>query len=480
MLIGILGACSNNDENTTTAGGNKGPQEIGITFNFDGVEFPAEENDVEKKIEEITNTKLNIQALPSSTYGEKFPVALASGELPEVVSVGKDPVTLDAISGGVFWEIGPYLEQFPNLAKINPIIYDNISVEGKIYGLPKIRPFARNAFAYRQDWLKNLGLDEPKTIEEYYEVLKAFTHNDPDKNGKNDTIGLSATGVGALCVFFGAPNKWDEKDGIFIRDVLTDEYLEALKFERKLFEEGLMNKDFAAIDRPEWEGNLTEGKAGFIINTTNAVIAYEDRLKQHTPDATLHFFSILEESKGKRVASGGGNNGFIAFPKFSVESEEELLGIMKFFDTLAAAEGATVLQWGLEGVHHEIMDGKVKMIDSDKYQNEVAFPYRWPLGVVPPEENATEGEMHRLAKLEIEVTTDNENYIVNDPTLSLISQTSNQMGSQLETIITDANIKFVMGEIDEKGWKAEIEMWRERGGDKIAKEYAEAFAKLNK
>jgi len=74
---------------------------------------------------------------------------------------------------------------------------------------------------------------------------------------------------------------------------------------------------------------------------------------------------------------------------------------------------------------------------------------------------------------------ENEQLAVHDPTLTLISETYNKIGEQLNTIINDAIAKFVMGEIDEEGWKKEIERWRQEGGDQVAKEYEEQYANIN-
>lgn len=43
---------------------------------------------------------------------------------------------------------------------------------------------------YRKDWFDALNLQSPKTLDDWYNVIKALTLNDPDKNGKNDTYGL--------------------------------------------------------------------------------------------------------------------------------------------------------------------------------------------------------------------------------------------------------------------------------------------------
>lgn len=43
----------------------------------------------------------------------------------------------------------------------------------------------------RKDWLDNLGLEVPKTMEDLEKVLTAFVEEDPDGNGVDDTTGLT-------------------------------------------------------------------------------------------------------------------------------------------------------------------------------------------------------------------------------------------------------------------------------------------------
>ena len=71
-------------------------------------------------------------------------------------------------------------------------------------------------------------------------------------------------------------------------------------------------------------------------------------------------------------------------------------------------------------------------------------------------------------------------YIVPNPALTLESETYAERGKELEVLITDAQTKFIMGKIDESGWKSEINKWREAGGDKMIREYEEAYTKKDK
>lgn len=502
MLFSLLAACSGNGDSgsTGTSGGSKQettaktngnanasteveqePLDLFLMFNFDGVEFPADGNEVQKRLEEITNTRLKVQQLPGSAFEEKLPVLIASGELPDAIPIPrrhqKLPYVVNAIESDMFWEIGPYLEQFPNLSRINPLIYENIAYEGKTYGIPRVRPLARRAFQYREDWLTKLGMQQPKTIDDFYAMLKAFTHDDPDGNGQQDTYGLTSKEVGYwFASFFGAPNNWKVEDGKFIKDVETEEYLNALKFEKKLYEEKLMNRDFAVIDRPEWTGAIEQGRAGVRIDVTGSAPGLEETLKTNNPDGVINFFSILEGEHGKRVFMEGGHNGFFLIPTSSVKTEEHLLRVLKFFDDLAGEEGANLLQWGIEGVHYKLVDGKPEYLDLDKFNKEVS-PYSAPLATLTPAEVALQGEKTRLQQREIEVIAENDQYLVSDPSLPLLSETFAERGAQLQTMLEDANVKFVMGGSEEE-WRNTVKEWRARGGGEIAREYEEEYAKL--
>lgn len=96
-----------------------------------------------------------------------------------------------------------------------------------MYALYQGRPLSRQGIIYRKDWADNLGLSAPTTTDEFYEMLKQFTENDPNGTGENDTIGLADRGdlnSGAfktVASWFGTPNNWGEKDGELRPDFMS-------------------------------------------------------------------------------------------------------------------------------------------------------------------------------------------------------------------------------------------------------------------
>lgn len=63
-----------------------------------------------------------------------------------------------------------------------------------MYTFGVIYPAASNHyFVIRSDWLKNLNLEIPKTLDDLIKTAQAFTYNDPDGNGRPGS--LSRLGV---------------------------------------------------------------------------------------------------------------------------------------------------------------------------------------------------------------------------------------------------------------------------------------------
>lgn len=487
----LLAGCSSTNETSTgdadsqAGAASNQPVKIKMTLNFDGKEVPAKDNDVVKAMEQYTNTSLAITHISSNDFCTKLPVMIASGELPQVLASCGAPnqsYLITAAKNDVFWDLTDIIKDYKNLSSMPEVVYKNVSIEGRLYGIPRFRPISRYTFVYRQDWLDNLGLQPPTTIDDFYNMLKAFTENDPDKNGKNDTIGATlminnSSLSSDLGVAFGAPNNWGVQDGKFVKAETTPEYLEGLKFLKKLYDDGLINKDFASIDTGQYEGNLENGKAGVINASTNNVLGYQSRIESANPNAKLDFGVVLEGPQGKRISGDRGSNGILMFPKSSVKTEADLRALLTFFDKMSDKEMADLMEWGIQGKHYDIKDGKAVRTNQDTYDNEVGFPYNKPLVTVPLAAIKTPGDLDPISKKVFEVQNLNEKYAVSDPTMSIVSDTWAELGAELTQILVDAKVKFIMGKIDEAGWNQQIDKFKKAGGDKVADEYAAALAK---
>jgi putative aldouronate transport system substrate-binding protein len=458
------------------------PPTIDIFTQFSG-EAPPENSRIEQEIEKLTGANLEITWVPNTAYTDKMNATLASGELPQVLLVtsNRSANIINAVRAGAFWEIGPYLDRFPNLSKLKEEVLYGTSYDGKVFMLPRARDGARHVVAYRKDWLEALGLPEPKTIDDMYTVAKAFVEQDPDKNGQKDTIGfLEVASMDALTrsvgVYFGAPYNYDVQDNKFVPSFTTPEFMEALKFYRKLYAEQIMNQDFALMNTSQQQDTAEQGKVGMLITVDNTVKAIAKNVMKADPNAKFGFIQGLEGPKGVRASSTGGYLAGYMISKSSVKTEEELLQILDYFDKISTPEGMTLLQRGMKDVDYTVDGDLIVPIDDRPAEDKALVSAMFNLAVA--HHSVTKPtKLSEIDAVVADLVAANEKVAIYDPSRALISNTATEKGPELEKTIKDAQVKFVMGQIDEAAFQKAVEDWRKNGGDAIVEELSAEYAK---
>ncbi len=492
LAASVAAGCSNTEKGAATSDPkaeekDSKPYELSIGLRQVG-DIPAKGNEVETAIEKYTNTKLSVQWIPQAAFDDKVNIMIASNELPKIIKVNYVPSVINAAKDGVFWELGPYIKDYKNLAAQNQQYYDNIKVEDKIYGIPNYRDIGRAAVVFRKDWLDATGLKLPVTLDDWYNVLKTFALGDPDKNGKNDTYGTvlfkgynSGTQpvITRLAVSVGGVNRWGEEKGKFTPEFMTQPYMNTLKLFRKLYEEKLINQDFPAFDVTEADKMMYDGRVGIRLNVSaQNGQGYQVAMAKTHPSAVWD----VEPFKGPggiRIAGEPGNFGFLAIPKSSVKTEAELKKVLTFMDKLMDEPMATLQMRGIEGKHYAKIDGnKTEYKDFSSFQREVK-PYRDALLNIEGY-NVAELKDIPIAEKGTKLAREDIKYAVPNPALTLSSATYSERGNELDLLIRDAETKYIVGKIDDAGFQAEVDKWKKSGGDKVIKEYEDSFAKTSK
>ncbi|MDQ0207652.1 extracellular solute-binding protein [Alkalicoccobacillus murimartini] len=444
-------------------------------------EPPQNDSPVIKELEELTGKKMNMLFVPSTTYGDRFNVTLASGSLPHVMLGDKSPSYISAVRDGAFWDLTDYLDDYENL-KINDIVKENVSIEGRIYGIPRARPLGRNAVVIRKDWLENVGMDMPETIDDFYDVLKAFTEDDPDGNGENDTYGMAISEHeepwNIMQTWFGAPNKWGFDDnGELIPDFTTDEYREALEWFNQIYDEGLINEDFAIMDPTQWTNPMINEEVGIIVDVADTAGRLHKAMVDKDPelDDVLDVFGAVSGDHGLVTKPTTGYHSVFSISTTSVKSEEELKEVLAFLNDLNSEEAQNLTINGIEGVHYELENGELNdlTVDDEKSRNE--FQDLNQIQMYLPEEKFHKPEQTDLAIRSQEVMIENEDIVLPDPAYPLVSKIYAQRGQQLDNIIGDARIKYIIGELDDAGFEDAIDTWMSSGGEDYVKEINELY-----
>lgn len=481
----VMTACGGKEEpakNSTSATSNQGPLQLSMMLPSYSPEIMPQDSSVVKQLEEKTNTKLAVTWVPSSSYTDKLSATVASGELPKtfVALEPKAPFIINASRTGMFWEVGPFLKDYPNLSKMSDIVLKNISVDGKIYGVYRERDLSRFGLMMRQDWLSNLGLQAPKNLDELYSVLKAFATGDPDKNGKQDTIGLAVgmqggviAGFKDILVYNGGPNEWELKDGKLTPSPMTDAYMTTLKFYKKLYDEKIINQDFAII--PDGRAVMSKGQAGLWIDNMLDGKGIEDNIKKVDPNAKITLVNRIAGAKGERARAGAGYLGMYMIPKTSVKTEAELKQILSYFDHISEKDNQNLMKYGIEGKQYTLDNGAYKPTTDAKVKADINDSAQFMVM-----QNQVVNYGTELEKLTTKLFQDNATIAVANPAAPFISNTEVEKGKELSKIIEDATVKFVMGSIDEAGWKQAVDKWAQAGGSKVIEEINAEYAKVSK
>ena len=240
-------------------------------FSFSGDET-YEENSWTELYKEHNIIPEFLYSVDSSQAETKLSTAIMSGEYPDILSpdsteflnyVNSDVVAdiTDAFETYATDELKEYLNVDGGLA------LSSCYVDGKLYGIPKMGNSydSVTVMFIREDWLTNLGLEVPTTMDELKEVAYAFTYSDPDQNGVDDTYGIGFDGINVLNGSIGDVNGIFQGFGVyyggngmaFILDgdgeltwggTNTDGAKKALGFLQDLYTEGCIAKDFITMD----------------------------------------------------------------------------------------------------------------------------------------------------------------------------------------------------------------------------------------
>lgn len=279
---------STSTEGGSTAGGNNevAPYDLkALTIMCDGTLNLSEETgiaDFEKAWEEAVGVDLTINKIDHSGYADALATALAgSSNRPDVVLMSGQMYAQYAAFDGFLWDMTAAYENSDFYGRLTKTaVNENNKVNGVLKGIsPAI---GNGCLTYvKQSWLDNLGIDinTVDTWDEYYDMLKRFTKEDPDGNGVNgDTYGVIAAGIiskeapwtNYMPEFWqnAYPALMQDENGVWVDGFQSEETKAALERLRQGWVDGVIDPDTSAFygktknAREKWFGADQSGSAG--------------------------------------------------------------------------------------------------------------------------------------------------------------------------------------------------------------------------
>lgn len=324
------------------------------------------EMDFFKKINEKTNIDIDWELVASTDWVQKKNLKLASGVYPDAFYAGIDDKDV-ALYGpqGIFIDLEDYINKYaPNIKKAfekYPEFEASCrAVDGKIYSLSSlyVDPGAYNPdqLFINKTWLDNLGLEVPTTVDEFYDVLKAFKTQDPNGNGIADEIPYSARfdshiqGYHSLFGAFGrvdinGKNEYSHfvvEDGEVVFTADKEEYKTAIAELHRFFAEGLFDEEIFTQDMKQYfaKGKTQEMTLGAFTLWNRANMVGPERVEDYVPVGPLKG-TDKDPVWTREVGASGGETTF-AITNQCENPEVVIRWIDTFFDEVTSVETA----WG--------------------------------------------------------------------------------------------------------------------------------------
>jgi putative aldouronate transport system substrate-binding protein len=326
------------------------------------------------KVVQIIKDELGINlilgGLPSDTNDQntKINAAAAANVLPDIFRVTRE-VLVKIQPLGVVAQVDDLYPLMPIRTQKyhGPDSRAFTTINGKSYGLALPgQPPNNEGVLIRKDWLDKLKLPVPVTTEEYFNVMKAFTLNDPDGNGRQDTFGYGAfieinevsEGLGRrLDPFmgaFGVAGTWNltkAKAGLNVR---KPEYYEALAYIKSIIDAKIIDPNWTSYKKDDYRAAWKQGRFGIMREQWNAYGSVSNYLPfdQNFPQGE---WIVIDPPKGpKEDLSVGACSQPYLIHSVSTKAMQAGKGpvIAKLLEWMSSDEGYYLLTYGEEGVNY--------------------------------------------------------------------------------------------------------------------------------
>lgn len=434
--------------------------------------------------EKDTNIKIKWMEIPSTGWQEKINVMFASGELPDAIATG---ITDSSIVKNLpqLVPIGDYIDKYaPHVAETYNKYPDLKTMlkqdDGKIYSFMTNSQTSRNdstsgVLFINKQWLDNLGLPVPATVDEYYAALKAFKEQDPNGNGANDEIPFSFCQqyyASQFKMMMGAFGIKDDTDHIMIENGKVElsaakpQYYDALKYYHKLASEGLLDVEGFSQTQQQYYSKGQQMVVGSFLEYLPYYVVGQENDSQYIPLAPLKSDSGEPLWDGIKDKFAGWHNGFVITK--ACKNPEALVRWFDYCNT----SFTTKMQWfnGDRGVLWEMDDETGEWWNVNNYpEGQTKGEYRYTMSAGPHAPIfLTKDDWDKFVQKDDPQAEERkdcinllEPYFPKDYILPVFEKTAvveekENLRVDIDNYIKNFTAQAVLSDIDDAGWKEHL------------------------
>lgn len=415
LMLSLLTSCaltkkedtSSEGTETTAPGEIAKPKMMEITTSAyfgEPSDYPDYKEEWPKLMQEEYGIEFKVNSPARNTYTEKVNLMLTSGEVKGMVLVFTTDDLIRAVEDGVAEPLDEYLKDNEVWKSLPNEFKEMYKIDGKIYAIPQGAGEEMFVRSIRLDWLENLGLGVPETIDELDEALRAFTFNDPDGNGKNDTYGHTASSTWNLQDIFMAYDcrlnytgesqfAYDPNLKCWTDAMLRPGMIDALNFLAKHYKDNVLDQEVFTNAGSHMRERVMSGKYGSTFYWYHWTQSFEEGTKTNDPNAK--FTSILA-LKGPNATKNINHTWYQGSPFILVKGTPQAKEVVNWFVNIFYGDlkGHLMGRLGILGpkgfdiegntiILHDIGDKKTAPASNIVFEvpwfSRVDYPYRYEM-----------------------------------------------------------------------------------------------------
>ena len=248
------------------------------------------------RLADITNITVKWVLLESA----QIDVYYAGGDFPDLFysTANSQRIQTYGVEGGLFSDWNKYLSYMPNLSwlfEAEPFTRKIVTeMNGEIYALPSMVNASTNVttrFMVRTDYLDEMGLALPGTIDEFYNACRMALDRGLTKGYAPLVSSFSfyrdrvEPFLFASFGEFSDPGFTNDKNGKVVYNKISEQYKNYLKFMNRLYTEKLFDNEYLTMDLATQNSREKNGQA--LFGTDMSVLDPED-----FPDGQVHLDQV--------------------------------------------------------------------------------------------------------------------------------------------------------------------------------------------
>lgn len=351
--VTMLSGCSQKKANDQSAA-NEPAKKVPIKIVTSEATFPGiTDQNISTKVKELINKELNVDlelvTVPHNTYSDKIKLMLSSNEQMDafLVQAATNSVPIFANQGKL-----KAVDEYQKLSKNQyGDSFKPFELKGKTYAIGSSKPTAQVLW-FRKDILDKNGVKLPTTTDEFYTEMsklkgKVIPLTFPKWVGNFQYFLNSFGGFTGLAI---------DKNGKVYDGFVTDETKQGLTYLKKLYAEGILDKEFITNENSTMREKYQGGKAASSVYWEYYYGSYQADSKKVDPNADSVAVPLLKGPNGKGGALNAGVTDAYALSVNAKEPKKAVEFIEWLYYTNA---GYKLRSFGVEGVTYTNTNGDI-------------------------------------------------------------------------------------------------------------------------